>query len=183
MAVTFDEALRVVLGYEGGYSNDPNDHGGATMWGVTQGAYDAYRIALGRPKQPVKKITREEMRDLYYKRYWLAAGCDKLSDSLSLIQFDTAVNFGVGRAKEFLKASGNDLQRYYELRKNYRQKRVKEDPSQAKYLKGWNNRDLAILRSAENYSSPNLAGTGATLLSIVLIISIAIPIVLQRLKA
>lgn len=37
------EALSGVLAHEGGHGNKPADPGGATMKGVTQRVYDAYR--------------------------------------------------------------------------------------------------------------------------------------------
>ena len=35
MEANFSACLRHVLAMEGGFSNDPSDHGGATNWGVT----------------------------------------------------------------------------------------------------------------------------------------------------
>jgi hypothetical protein len=48
---TFDDALAFVLDWEGGYSNNPNDHGGSTYKGITQSEYSSYRIAKGLAEQ------------------------------------------------------------------------------------------------------------------------------------
>ena len=34
--MNFDQAFTQLLGHEGGYSNNPYDAGGVTMWGVTE---------------------------------------------------------------------------------------------------------------------------------------------------
>lgn len=35
MEANFSACLRHVLAMEGGFRNDPSDHGGATNWGIT----------------------------------------------------------------------------------------------------------------------------------------------------
>ena len=35
----YDDVLKTVLGFEGGYSNDPDDRGGETNLGITEGTY------------------------------------------------------------------------------------------------------------------------------------------------
>jgi lysozyme family protein len=40
--MSFDNALRIVLQLEGGYSNDPFDRGGATNYGIVQATYNDY---------------------------------------------------------------------------------------------------------------------------------------------
>jgi hypothetical protein len=47
MKESFPAALAATLQYEGGYSNHPKDPGGATMRGVTQRVYDAWRRTAG----------------------------------------------------------------------------------------------------------------------------------------
>jgi len=136
----FIKALQFVLSEEGGYSNNKNDLGGETNKGITRSAYDAYRKSMGLPVQSVKNIADNEVSDIYYKKYWLAAGCDKLSAELALAVFDTAVNMGVGRAKEFLAESRGNVNRYLALRKDKYEEFVKAKPSQSVFLQGWLNR-------------------------------------------
>ena len=57
----FDKALAFTLKWEGGYSNNPNDPGGATMKGVIQKTYDDYRKSKGLPLQGVKAISDSEV--------------------------------------------------------------------------------------------------------------------------
>lgn len=98
-ADNFERCLAVTLAWEGGYANHPDDPGGATMRGVTQGTYDEYMRALGKRRRPVRGITDAELRDIYRKNYWDACGCDALPTGLDLCVFDAAVNTGVGRAR------------------------------------------------------------------------------------
>ncbi len=91
-------ALPHTLQNEGGYSNHPNDSGGATMRGVTQKVYDGYRKQKGKLPQGVRYILTEELEDIYYKQYWLAAACDKVPYPLNVALFDFSVNAGHSRA-------------------------------------------------------------------------------------
>lgn len=98
-----NQALRLSLRYEGGYSNVPQDTGGATNMGITHATYDAYRRDQGLPRQDVRNITREEVRDIYKTRYWDRAGCEDLfggvlSGRLVVAHFDATLNMGGGRS-------------------------------------------------------------------------------------
>src|SRR5579883_2004486 len=53
----------VLMRIEGGYSDDPDDRGGATDFGVTQSTYDDYRDHHKLPRQPVKLINELEAWD------------------------------------------------------------------------------------------------------------------------
>lgn len=49
MAQLTDRLVKHILGEEGGWANDPDDHGGKTMRGVTWGTYNSLALAvLGR---------------------------------------------------------------------------------------------------------------------------------------
>lgn len=140
----FEKALQFVLKYEGGYVNDPDDRGGATNKGITQKVFDAYLTDKRRVIRDVKYIDDEEVRDIYYNRYWISAGCHKMTDKFAIICFDTAVNMGVSRVGEFLKAcQWNDIDVYLlaRIRKYNEFAKVK---SQQKYLHGWLNRVYAL---------------------------------------
>lgn len=98
----FATALPVVLGVEGGFSDHPNDRGGATNFGVTESVYHDWLRSMGRPIRPVRDITLEEAEQLYHRDYWVEAKCDALPWPVSLVVFDSAVNHGVGRARRLL---------------------------------------------------------------------------------
>lgn len=165
----FETALKFVLRWEGGYVNHPHDTGGATNQGVTQQTYDAYRRDMKHPLQPVKQITKDEVRDIYHRRYWLASKADRMCKPLAIAHFDTAVNFGIRGAVMFLQEAlgfvgrevdglwgtkteakfqrGNNIDTALELverRIDYRILRVKTQPSQLAFLRGWLNRDYDL---------------------------------------
>lgn len=102
MRSNFDTSLAAVLTHEGGYVNDPQDPGGATNRGVTQGTYDLWRVDHQLPPRPVKDITPAEVMAIYKKRYWDAVCGDLLPSGLDYCLFDFAVNSGPKRAATYL---------------------------------------------------------------------------------
>ncbi|WFP74483.1 glycoside hydrolase family 108 protein [Mesorhizobium sp. WSM4906] len=95
MAVSREqESLVHVLAHEGGYSNHPDDPGGATMKGVTQRVYDAYRRSKGLAPRSVKAITSQELFEIYDRQYWDAVKGDQLPAGVDYVVFDGAVNSG-----------------------------------------------------------------------------------------
>lgn len=88
-AMDFDQAFRRVIGHEGGYSNDPQDTGGETKYGISKRAYPHLNIA---------SLTMDEAKAIYKRDYWGAAGCDAVPDILRFDLFDMAVNQGVKSA-------------------------------------------------------------------------------------
>lgn len=100
----FEKALALVLKHEGGYVDHPKDPGGATMKGVTQAVYNAYRKIRGRGLLSVKYISDEELRAIYKFQYWDRVHGDFLPSGLDYAVFDFAVNSGVRRASKYLQA-------------------------------------------------------------------------------
>ena len=94
-AKEFARSLAKVLQSEGGFSNHPDDPGGATMKGVTQRVYDAYRDRSGHPHRSVRYIDTAELQDIYRSSYWNTARLDKFPAGVSYVVFDGNVNSGV----------------------------------------------------------------------------------------
>ena len=138
----FEEAIKFVLKWEGFISDDPNDPGGLTIWGISYKSYPKQvmemKILIGREnKEEAFKIAKE----IYYQNYWLKAGCDKLPTPFNIIVFDTAVNMGISRAGEFLNTYSD--WRDYLLKRLYTYSKFK----QAKlYFRGWANRVLDLYK-------------------------------------
>lgn len=91
----FYKAVEFVLKHEGGYSNDSNDPGGETKFGISKRAY---------PNLDIKNLTRDKAIEIYKRDYW-----DKLPDTLPAaihcVLFDCAVNAGAGRAIRLLQSA------------------------------------------------------------------------------
>lgn len=103
-AADFDACLAVVLGYEGGFSDNPADAGAPTNLGVTLATLSDW---LGHPAtvDQVKALTPADVAPLYRSRYWLASGCDGLPSGVDLMVFDGAVNMGPGTSVRLLQAA------------------------------------------------------------------------------
>ncbi len=172
MPITLSDALIFTLAWEGGFTNHPLDPGGATNFGVIQSRYDQYRTSKKLSKQSVKFITKAEYVEIYDKYYWDPVRAQYLSGPLGLALFDTAVNLGVGGAISRLQASmklpvtgkwtqnisdnihdSNQLEiaiNICKLRVAKRHARVRQRPDQVVFLRGWLNRDNALLRKVKS---------------------------------
>jgi lysozyme family protein len=89
-----------VLASEGGYSNrkPQDDPGGATMKGVTQKVYDAYRANTEQPALSVQFITEEEINIIYYDQYAVPVKFDELPAGVDYAVFDYGFNSGPSQA-------------------------------------------------------------------------------------
>ena len=102
--MTFSHDLDMVLAFEGGYANDPDDSGGATNFGVIQKTYDAFRTKNKLALQSVKEITRQEVEEIYMS-YYKACYADKIDLINPLVAsqvFDFAINAGPSQAVKTL---------------------------------------------------------------------------------
>lgn len=162
MSPRFKECLKFVLKWEGGYSNHPADPGGATNMGITQSVYNAWRKSKNLPPQNVKLITKSEIEQIYWEKYWQPLRCDELPKPLDLVVFDSGVNCGIGRAAKWLnqslnlpaatKISNNTIttakklnpiaiaRKVLELREKHYKTIVGANPKLKVFLKGWMNR-------------------------------------------
>ncbi len=101
-ASEYPKALAAVLVHEGGWSDHPEDPGGATMEGVTQRVYDAYRDRLGAGRRSVRLIGDDELQAIYRRQYWDVIKGDDLPAGVAYCVFDFAVNSGPARAAKAL---------------------------------------------------------------------------------
>jgi lysozyme family protein len=97
----FQDALRLVLMSEGGFSNNPKDPGGATNKGVTLATFRAFVKANG-TVDDLKAITPAQIETVYRKQYWNAVMGDDLPAGIDYAVFDFAVNSGPSRAARYL---------------------------------------------------------------------------------
>lgn len=156
----FEEAVKQVLKHEGGYVNDPVDPGGETNMGISKKAY---------PYLNIKELTVQDVKDIYYKDYWLKGQCPKLPQELQHIYFDMVVNMGKSRAVRVLQAaicgkgtkiaidggigpqtiqaslkSGLEVERLRSYRVKYYADLISRKPKLEKYWYGWYRRALAV---------------------------------------
>lgn len=85
----FERAVEIILRYEGGEVNDPNDPGGHTKYGISKAAF---------PTVDIPRLTRADAKGLYRQHYWQACRCDEMPGAVALLTFDAAVNMGTRTA-------------------------------------------------------------------------------------
>jgi lysozyme family protein len=86
-----------VLDVEKEHSDDPNDPGRDTWYGLSRRAHPD----LSWPP------TREEAVAVYHSDYWTPCQCDSLLGQVAFCLFDAAVNMGVGAATRLLQREVN----------------------------------------------------------------------------
>lgn len=89
------------------YTNDPNDPGGETCWGISVEVARAYGYT-----GYMQAMTRATAMEIYTKRYWLLPQLDKLDVIVPTVAaklFDVGVNMGQATAVRFLQRALNDL--------------------------------------------------------------------------
>jgi hypothetical protein len=135
----FARCLPFIFESEGDYVNDPKDPGGETKYGISKKAW---------PNLDIKNLTKEEAAVIYYKHYWLFVA-DQLPWPLNLCVFDTAVNQGTKKARQFLKEAGSDWKKYLEIRRIWYLSLIHVKPELDRFRKGWLNRINNIKKYVE----------------------------------
>lgn len=100
MKANFDKALKFVLESEGGYSDNKNDPGGETKYGISKRSH---------PDEDIKNLSLERAGEIYHERYWDAVKGDDLPSGVDYVTFDGAVNHGPQNAGIFLQRAVNRL--------------------------------------------------------------------------
>jgi lysozyme family protein len=93
-------AFAHTVGLEGGYSNDPADSGGETMFGITVAVARAYGYEGAMREMPLAVA-----QHIYRQGYWLPMACEDIawrSPRLAQELFDSAVNLGVPTVSRWL---------------------------------------------------------------------------------
>ena len=164
--MTVDQILDDLIRREGGYVHDPADRGGPTKYGITQRTLRAWR---GQPvtAADVRRLTRDEARAIYQRRYVAAPGFATLPDPLRAQVIDDAVLSGSHQAvKDLQRAIGGvtvDGQlgpttratlvlagarlvhaQLIQARAVRIGRIVQRDPTQARFLAGWLTRITAF---------------------------------------
>ena len=99
--MNFDKAFEYVIGNEGGFSNDVNDRGGPTKYGITIQTLARYRNKITSITD-VKNLTLDDAKKIYKEWYWNPNRLDEVtSGTIATCIFDVGVNMGVGTAAKF----------------------------------------------------------------------------------
>ena len=156
---TFEECIDYVLKHEGGYVNDPADAGGETNYGITVAVARAFGYE-GR----MKDLPMDTAKAIYKKNYWNKVKASELPEDIRYSVFDTGINMGTSRAIKLLQEcagvavdgaigpntlkSAQSVNKYqYALQRMYFYcQLVRRKQSQAKFIGGWSNRVMAVVK-------------------------------------
>jgi lysozyme family protein len=150
----FQKALAYTLKHEGGWSDDPDDPGGATNFGITLATARRFGV---KTKEELRAISKERVAEIYEAGYWKFGGIENQRVATKL--FDMAVNMGPDAAARLLcralwlvpdgrldaatvgiaNAADSDelLARLCKESENHYRAIVKRRPASVKFLKGW----------------------------------------------
>lgn len=101
----FEQAFKEILNFEGNYSDDPNDRGGKTKFGITE--VTARKAGY---KGDMKNLSLAMAKKIYYDLYWKQWNYHKIKDQrIAIEMFDQAVNMGPVTANKNLQKAYNLL--------------------------------------------------------------------------
>ena len=157
-----EKCLDYIFQVEGGYSNHPNDKGGATKYGIIQA--EARRHGY---TGDMKNFTKDKAKEIYTKDYYYKNKLDQIKDDrVALSVFDWTVNSG-GAKKEIQKMLNNEygynlstdgvigeqtlaalnavnpdslLKSISTTQRKYYDALVQKNPKNKSFQKGWHNR-------------------------------------------
>jgi lysozyme family protein len=87
---SFDDAFRALIGSEGGYSFNPADPGGETMWGVTARVARAFGYAGA-----MKDLPLATAKEIAKTKYWDPLRLDEFDPRVAFQIFDANYNGGL----------------------------------------------------------------------------------------
>ena len=153
--------IPIIKKWEGGYSDNPNDRGGATNSGVTLAVYQSV-YGKSKTKNDLKRMTSDQWNYIFTKLYWNKWKADEIKNqSIANILVDWVWLSGLGTIKKIqalfgLTADGivgnktlsyinsnnqeEIFNKIWNRRKQFYDSLVKNNPSQTVFLKGWMNR-------------------------------------------
>ena len=177
----FDYLLRV----EGGYSDDENDKGGKTKYGITEEEARDFGY-----KGNMQDLTKDFAKNIYLKKYYLGNKLDKVvNDKVALSICDWTVNSGRNGTKnaqiainqltnanldadgiignktlEALNSADPEkfLEVYHNLQRIYYKGKVEADRTQEGFLTGWLNRVQRKEEYLRNWDKENTTAENKT---------------------
>ena len=108
MSTTFEHACDIVLGHEGGFTDNPRDPGNWTGGRVGNGRLCGTRYGISAAAYPdldISALTVQDARSIYRRDYWDRLHADHLPPPLALLTFDAGVNCGVSRSARWLQVA------------------------------------------------------------------------------
>ncbi|MDE2595973.1 MAG: hypothetical protein KGL44_03750 [Sphingomonadales bacterium] len=119
----YSAAVVKLLKTEGGFVDDPRDHGGATNFGISlrflasEGAFDGdgdgkldFDLDMDGDIDgaDIRRLSRDDAAAIYHQCFWQKVGAESLPPPLGEMVFDQAVNGGRSSAVKLLQRAVND---------------------------------------------------------------------------
>ena len=106
---SWERAFDFVIDVEGEYSDDPEDSGGKTKYGITEKTARKYGY-----EGDMKNLTLPHVKSIYRKGWWNKLRCDAFQNEiLKILIFDIGVNMGKSTAITKLQKAYNILHKPY----------------------------------------------------------------------
>ena len=158
----FEKFLDYIFEVEGGFTNDKNDRGGATNFGITEEEAREFGYT-----GDMRNLTKDFAENIYLKKYYLGNKLDKITDDrVALSIFDWAVNSGrrgIKKAQIVANKFGANLvidgiignktleainsinpeaflKEYHKMQRTFYKNLAAKDSTQEDFLKVWLNR-------------------------------------------
>lgn len=145
----FDTYINKIIEFEGGLTDDPNDLGGLTKFGIAKKYY---------PNVDIANLTVEQAKQIYYNDYWLPTHSNLVSKHIQFMFFDSCVTPGRTWATMTLQRLAGvtvdnrlgpitaaasfrvSIVDFYNARWAHYQQRAVDRPADQTHLKGWKSR-------------------------------------------
>lgn len=103
--MNFDKAFELLIGHEGGFTDNRADDGNWTGGKVGVGTLKGTKYGIAANSYPnldIKNLTLAQAKEIYKRDYWDKAKCDQMPAELAFHVFDMSVNSGVSRGVKIL---------------------------------------------------------------------------------
>lgn len=158
----FSKFLDYIFKVEGGFTDDENDRGGATNFGIIEEEAREFGYT-----GDMRNLTKDFAKNIYLKKYYLGNKLDKvINNKVALSIFDWVVNSGrrgIKKAQIVANKFGANLvidgiignktleainsinpeaflKEYHEMQRTFYKNLAARDSTQEDFLKGWLNR-------------------------------------------
>ena len=142
MNKNYNKAFEFIMKWEGFKSEDPDDSGGRTIWGISERSHpETVKRLWNLPKAEA----REEAKIFYKAEYWDYIEGDILDDGVDIFLFDVVVNMGKKKVIKYV-VDGHYLNGLFEMFMirigDYN--KIAKYRNNIKYLRGWLNRVIDL---------------------------------------
>ncbi len=101
----FDRMFDIVVGHEGGFTDDSADVGNWTGGAVGAGTCRGTKFGISAAAYPdldIANLTLDDAKAIYQRDHWQHVAGDRLPGPLALLVFDASINNGPSRAARWL---------------------------------------------------------------------------------